>query len=216
MNNERLTLEIERLEEELEWWVNLVETRSIGTTVRPSLKAYVNELEARVRELTMLESYHRRILDVLGYENPIVDFTTPTVLEKVQDLQARFAQVEQERDRLREQYNKVLGAIDEGLVEDDATLAAASVTEMRATINRLRDENTDLQHRVTRYDAEMRELVRLRGLIRALEAAARAVDGAWSVDPTQPLPVYMDCIDTDRLLRLREALAALLRERQTI
>ena len=129
-------------------------------------------------------------------------------------LGARVRELENERDRLREQYNKVLGAIDEGLVEDDATLAAASITEMHATINRLRDENTDLQHRVTRYDAEMYELVRLRGLIGVIEKGL--------------LEIASDCEEVSRnavvekgerrawlaMKHKADALTTLLRERQ--
>ena len=135
-------------------------------------------------------------------------------IAKLVQAEAQERADQQEQDRLHEQYNKVLGAIDEGLVEDDATLAAASVTEMHATINRLRDENTDLQHRVTRYDAEMRELVRLRGLIGALPL--RTEDQIQRLRERMMTGRDSFAFEGGYGEELSNALATLLRERQTI
>ena len=62
-----------------------------------------------------------------------------------------------EMDRLREQYNKVLGAIDEGLVEDDATLAAASVTEMHAKVEWLQDRVEELLNIIEQLVTKLEE-----------------------------------------------------------
>ena len=94
---------------------------------------------ARLEGELVVERNNGRILNEVA--RALGEHHTMTPVEAAKDLVwqreqlgARVRELEQERDLLREQYNKVLGAIDEGLVEDDATLAAASVTEMHAKI----------------------------------------------------------------------------------
>ena len=89
------------------------------------------------REIKQLEEALRQTARVLELGQQVAKEGLALLRADRDRRQAKLAQVEQERDHLREQYTKVLVAIDEGLVEDDADLAAASVTEMHATINHL-------------------------------------------------------------------------------
>ena len=126
--------EIERLEEDKAW---LVEDRKRVYESLEQRMAERDTLEAQVRELEQaFKSAEEQVKLTSKYVGLVGNFFSIGQSEFMQ--RSIHTQLEQERDRLREQYNKVLGAIDEGLVEDDATLAAASVTEMHATISSLR------------------------------------------------------------------------------
>lgn len=212
------------LEVELAWWRNLIKDRNIGTDERPSLRAYIEWLEARVRELEGILSSNENWA------------TVAHTIEK------QYGLIGQERDRLREQYNKVLVAIDEGLVEDDADLAAASVVEMQATITRLHEvvgdsseylcEKCNCVHpsmgtsllqpcpncgnMMLPSSRNVREISRLRGLIGALPLSGSVIGVIMKHgDP------HWDVVGKNVLMRCwsqttADALAALLREKQTI
>lgn len=65
---------------------------------------------------------------------------------------------------------------------------------MELEIDRLKEEVRTMK---AKRDLAAKQLAKLR-------KAAKAVDATWNAD--EPYPLYMDAIDTDRLLALRKAL----------
>ena len=112
-----------------------------------------------------------------------------------------------ERDRLAEKVRELEGELpgklkgERALADEQIRCFHEQAVNAEQERDRLRRENNDLQRCVTGYDGEMRELVRLRGLIGAL-------------------PLYGDNYDYDLLVIKQwegaDALAGLLKERQKL
>ena len=98
------------------------------------LEGHASTLQARVRDIEEVLAAEKREVAHVEHERDRLRLQLgQREIDHMKELLVEHDKLV-DYDRLREQYNKVLGAIDEGLVEDDATLAAASVTEMHAKI----------------------------------------------------------------------------------
>ena len=67
------------------------------------LLAEVERLEGDLRNFKTLESYHNYLLDILGYKQRL-DFTEPTVAEKVIELQQKLAQADARCERYKQTF----------------------------------------------------------------------------------------------------------------